>query len=1400
MLSVQKPPPRPAQYEALSIWDLMAIRQRKQKFERRMKRAEKTLAEARWDNETKMWRRGIDDGLKMFPATTQEDETQGKKATCKTDKGSSKPKETQRSWVDADDSDNEEFLNQLLHDRPPSYAINDNVQSTSVSSEDPAQNKGISNTVKTSDTVLIQNGASVPTAPDTQIQLQPPQIQRLYPDVPVLERTTSLMVPPDPIYTRSKLVQIEPTPQLLPQPQQQVVPSYTSVAGPQSVATAPMMNQAKGVNAPQGLGLGQTPAAISLPITVGPPVPLYAQGKPGICDQGLMTQEAIRGGSTGHLQGGQTVERSRSLLDFSPIEVPLETMRQAGLGTLTPQVMSTNTTQTPMVQSGNISLQGLTVQQLNEWLNKLNTPQTTTVTPERSEREEYLNFVRLGVEAMELVEGTMGVNRLESYTEAGLRYLCPKITKEVSKVHQRLANLVDKYGRDMESTKHLKRSYRLDFEPKDFDHMRSTRMKANLKEILQSAQICGALEKWEGRWAKKRDKEKGDGPEPKQAKSAPDTGTIKMLPMRETAGGVLVHVLWSRGDILSFTNDYPRLREKPIERYQQTDRFVKLAKCLWEDLNTLFEIIVPPDLWLECKRGVDWPTEEPARNKVTGAPSAEVMRYFHKVIEFLKQKVSSKVTNWQKIDRTSQEAKESIHAYYERLLKAFKHYSGTEVIESKDMNHLVFRFVEGLRPEIIQMIKNHLTCWQAKPIDEVLQYAKYCSDGIELKQRKLKEKVMVMQIKAAQAGMQGNGIQQMVQQQPQGNGMFQAQPRGRGRGGFANRGPDMNTVIVQNDVQGMKKVSPCHACGGVGHWKRECPMVVQDGVVQQSNDVGTFKNVRGIEVQTNSDDEGDDGQFPELETEIANEEYPLITPFPMLTVTDLPPELQGTVTEKVWDLTGKEVGLIKGVDLVKVEVKPNALFPQVPQYHMAQDVLIQVAKIIADFVKQGVLKKVLSSPCNSPILGLKKPCGKVRIVQDLRKINKIVVKCCPILPNPAVIMFQVLCDAEWFTVVDLSQAFFLVPLHEDSQFLFSFKFLDKVYSWCRIPQGLSESPSIFNQILKKDLESLELPFSSTLVQYINDLLIASRTKDDCRNDSLTVAKLLLRELIPRFGFPIYLESDRGRHFNNEVIKLLCAALNIEQKLHCSYRPEASGLVEHMKGTLKSRMAKMCAATNLKWPDALPLVLMSMRNTPDKETGLSPHEILMGRAMGLPAVPANALVNITDDMVLEYCKGLADVVHSFSHQVEATTLPPISDPGHTLKAGDWVVVKKHVRKSCLEPHWKGPYQVILTTTTAVKSAGLPNWIHASHTKKVTCPTDEELEVSKTTAAEKEVSGPENIQMGTETEGEPAEDGLVTQTVNEFQKGDGEPISAEVTGNQHKERFSQKQTDTGLRLSP
>ncbi|KAJ1166231.1 hypothetical protein NDU88_006639 [Pleurodeles waltl] len=329
-----------------------------------------------------------------------------------------------------------------------------------------------------------------------QPQLQPPQVQRLNPDVPILETDTHLMVPTEQVYGRPKLTQIEPTPPLLTQVQPQMIPRYTLVAGPQSDMT-PVMSQNMGVSLPQVLGNRQTPDDISLPITVGPPVPLYAQVKPSVCDQGAMTQDMTRGGLVGSSPGTTpvkpTFERSRSLLDFSLIGAPLEAMRQTGSRLLTLQISSANVPQTPLVQAGNILLQGLTAQQRTDWLDKFNTPQTTPVAAGRAEGEVYLNQMRLCMEANELVEGGMGVNRLESYTEAELRYLRPKITREVSRVHQRLANLADMYGADLENTKHLKRSYRLDFEPKDFEHMRTAGMKAHLKEYTAKCTGLGSL-------------------------------------------------------------------------------------------------------------------------------------------------------------------------------------------------------------------------------------------------------------------------------------------------------------------------------------------------------------------------------------------------------------------------------------------------------------------------------------------------------------------------------------------------------------------------------------------------------------------------------------------------------------------------------------------------------------------------------------------------------------------------------------------------------------------------------------------------------------------------------------------------------------------------------------------
>ena len=58
------------------------------------------------------------------------------------------------------------------------------------------------------------------------------------------------------------------------------------------------------------------------------------------------------------------------------------------------------------------------------------------------------------------------------------------------------------------------------------------------------------------------------------------------------------------------------------------------------------------------------------------------------------------------------------------------------------------------------------------------------------------------------------------------------------------------------------------------------------------------------------------------------------------------------------------------------------------------------------------------------------------MVQDLWIINEALVPLHATVPNPYVILGEILPSAKWFTVLDLKDAFFCIPLAKESQYLF----------------------------------------------------------------------------------------------------------------------------------------------------------------------------------------------------------------------------------------------------------------------------------------------------------------------------------------------------------------------------
>ena len=107
-------------------------------------------------------------------------------------------------------------------------------------------------------------------------------------------------------------------------------------------------------------------------------------------------------------------------------------------------------------------------------------------------------------------------------------------------------------------------------------------------------------------------------------------------------------------------------------------------------------------------------------------------------------------------------------------------------------------------------------------------------------------------------------------------------------------------------------------------------------------------------------------------------------------------------------------------------------------------------------------------------------------------------------PNPYSLLSLLPTQASWFTCLDLKDTFFCLRLSSTSQPLFAIEWEDPhtrrktQLTWTQLPQGFKNSPILFGEALAVDLAAFPRePLNCTLLQYVEDLLLASPTHGDC---------------------------------------------------------------------------------------------------------------------------------------------------------------------------------------------------------------------------------------------------------------------------------------------------------------
>ena len=174
--------------------------------------------------------------------------------------------------------------------------------------------------------------------------------------------------------------------------------------------------------------------------------------------------------------------------------------------------------------------------------------------------------------------------------------------------------------------------------------------------------------------------------------------------------------------------------------------------------------------------------------------------------------------------------------------------------------------------------------------------------------------------------------------------------------------------------------------------------------------------------------------------------------------------------------------------------------------------------ILTDLLQAGIVKRV-TEPCEfvSPSFFVKKGDGSgdpCFVIDYKGSLNPALIRVPHPLPSPMQVWAKVKAGSTHFLSVDLKQAFWQLPLHEDSQKLTAFYSQLGILAWTRLPMGISIAPETFNR--EVDIALSRNPNLTNCVREVDDCLLFASSQEEleqqfcellktCRGARMTLA-------------------------------------------------------------------------------------------------------------------------------------------------------------------------------------------------------------------------------------------------------------------------------------------------------
>jgi transposase InsO family protein len=144
---------------------------------------------------------------------------------------------------------------------------------------------------------------------------------------------------------------------------------------------------------------------------------------------------------------------------------------------------------------------------------------------------------------------------------------------------------------------------------------------------------------------------------------------------------------------------------------------------------------------------------------------------------------------------------------------------------------------------------------------------------------------------------------------------------------------------------------------------------------------------------------------------------------------------------------------------------------------------------------------------------------------------------------------------------------------------------------------------------------VKLPISKTYntILMITDTFSKALILIPCHEtiDATGMAQLYTNYVLPHYGLPLHIISDRDPRFTSSFFRELCRATGAIQNLSTAYRPQTDGQSEQTNQCLEQYIRIFTVFKQTNWADLLALAQYALNSWPNATTKKVPFKLLLG---------------------------------------------------------------------------------------------------------------------------------------------------------------------------------------------